>query len=596
MPNVAGLTQHSTDVISTKVETLSSTGKMCVISMDEISLKSHLFYDSSKDKVIGLEDFGDGITTDKLATSAIVLMARGIIDNWKQPLAYYLVNESCSSEMVKEKLTDAIDKLEGIGLNVLGVVSDIGSNFQKFVREMGITPDNPWFVHNGKKILYIFDAPHIIKAIRNNLMNYNFHFDDKVACWNDLVALYKIDSNNSIRSCPKLTHRHMSPNGFLKMKVKLATQVLSHSVAAAMMMAISGGLLPASATGTAEMVSQFDEIFDCLNSSTFSTPKESNRPMTASSKHIETMKEKLEFVKKIKVIDPAKNKDVTASLKCLKALQITLSSTMELWKTIQGAVKFLCTRRLNQDPLENFFGSIRQQGGNCDNPTPLQFTQAFRKLFFNNYLLPMGTGNCAPDLDSILVNSKAIKKSKVESKEEENSIVQPVLFKEIQDVDYNSSTIEENLISNNATTYVCGYLLKKCLEKHSCETCSSALVKKEFDSPDELLCYFKAYETDKQPFGGLTVPVAALVQYILKAEQIFIEAFPNMISKPGIAKQLISMIPKFQMKECKQFPSQFMVELFVRMRLHYILKFGNRDIIQGKKKGKNRKYFKVSHL
>ena len=87
---------------------------MCIISMDEIYLKSHLFYDCSKDKVIGLEDFGDGTTSDKLATSAIVLMARVIIENWKQPLAYYLVNESCSSDMVKEKLTDAIKKLEDI--------------------------------------------------------------------------------------------------------------------------------------------------------------------------------------------------------------------------------------------------------------------------------------------------------------------------------------------------------------------------------------------------------------------------------------------------------------------------------------------------
>jgi hypothetical protein len=78
---------------------------------------------------------------------------------------------------------------------------------------------------------------------------------------------------------------------------------------------------------------------------------------------MQTMKEKLEFVKKIKVIDAAKNKDVTSSLKCLNAPQIPLRSTMELWKTVQGNVKFLCTRRLNQDPLENVFGSIRQQGG-----------------------------------------------------------------------------------------------------------------------------------------------------------------------------------------------------------------------------------------
>ena len=268
---------------------------------------------------------------------------------------------------------------------------------------------------------------------------------------------------------------------------------------------------------------------------------------------------------------------------------------MELWKTIQGEVKFLCTRRLNQDPLENFFGSIRQQGGNCDNPTPLQFTQAFRKLFFNNYLLPMGTGNCTPNLDTILVNSKAIKNIKIDKDEKDNT-VQPMLFAEITDVDYNSATIEENLVSKNAITYVSGYLLKKCLEKHTCATCSGALTKQDLDSPNELLCYFKAYDTNKQQFGGLTVPAPALVQYISKAEQMFIKTFPELLSQPGIAKQLFTMIPKFHVQECKQFPSQFMVELFVRMRLHYIPKFGNRDIAQGKKKGKNRKYFKVAHL
>ena len=36
------------------------------------------------------------------------------------------------------------------------------------------------------------------------------------------------------------------------MRVKLATQVLSHTVSAAMLMAVSGGLLLQSATGTAE--------------------------------------------------------------------------------------------------------------------------------------------------------------------------------------------------------------------------------------------------------------------------------------------------------------------------------------------------------
>lgn len=42
---------------------------------------------------------------------------------------------------------------------------------------------------------------------------------------------------------------------------------------------------------------------------------------------------------------------------------------------------YLHTRRINQDCVENFFGSIRQQGGNSVNPTPIQFIRAFEKLF-----------------------------------------------------------------------------------------------------------------------------------------------------------------------------------------------------------------------
>ena len=114
------------------------------------------------------------------------------------------MNESCSSNTVKEKLTGAISKLENIGLNVLGVVSDIGSNFHKFVLEMRITPANPWFIHNGKEIFYIFCTPLILKAIRINLISYNFHVDDNVASWKDIEALYKIDSKNAIRCCAKL--------------------------------------------------------------------------------------------------------------------------------------------------------------------------------------------------------------------------------------------------------------------------------------------------------------------------------------------------------------------------------------------------------
>ena len=86
LPNCPGFTQPAIEVISSKVATVNDKGKLCVISFNEISLKCNLAYQSN----------GDGNKTNCLATSVIVFMARGVVENWKQPLAYFLVNEGCT--------------------------------------------------------------------------------------------------------------------------------------------------------------------------------------------------------------------------------------------------------------------------------------------------------------------------------------------------------------------------------------------------------------------------------------------------------------------------------------------------------------------
>ncbi|CAB4024778.1 Hypothetical predicted protein [Paramuricea clavata] len=92
--------------------------------------------------------------------------------------------------------------MASIGLKVVTIVSDLGSNFQRFISELGITPERPWFLHNGVKIFYLYDPPHIIKAIRNNLINYNFQFDGKLASWTDIEILNK-DTNKDVTSLLK---------------------------------------------------------------------------------------------------------------------------------------------------------------------------------------------------------------------------------------------------------------------------------------------------------------------------------------------------------------------------------------------------------
>jgi hypothetical protein len=591
LPNKPGLNAEALGVIEKKVNTMSEASRLCTIALDEISIKANLYYDSKKDEIIGLEDDGDE-KTDLVATSALVFMVHGVTENWKQPIAYYFSNEAYDSGKVKKQLIEVLDKMESIGLKVVAVISDLGSNFQRFISELGITPTQPWFLHKGVKIFYLFDPPHIIKAIRNNLINYNFHFLGKVASWTDVKTVYDHDSKLSIRLCPKLTYQHMHPNGFQKMKVRFATQALSHTVAAAIETHVCLGSLPSSACGTAELVSKLDRTFDSLNSSTLNSPKLFRRPITSNSPHLKFLQEMLELIPKIKVINKATNKDVTNTLKCLNALRVTINGTLALWNQLQtkDGLKFLYTRRLNQDCLENFFGSILQQGGNAENPTPVQFCTAFRKLFYKT-ILQQSSGNCAEDVDKILVPLKSAAENKKTTAEEPQPTSEPFVFEES---DFRELNISDDAIGANAITYVAGYLAAKALKKHQCSACKASLVNPNLDSSSKLFCFFKGYESNTKTFGGLTVPNDKFIAYVAQIEDKIIQFFPEVMRCKGVAKDLIGKLPLYQVEECGQFPSEYTLKLYIRLRIYYIIKFGNRNISSGKRK--NRKYFKVQHL
>ena len=187
--NFPGCPEHNKE----KVESMNEQEKLCTLCMDEISLKTNLFYDISKDRIVGLEDYGSGTRTNKVANSALVLLLRSISGKWKQPLGYALVNGGCLKEEMEEPMKGAIDKVEGIGLKVVVVMSDLGSNFQSLANHLGVTPERPWFIHNQKKYFLMFDPPHLIKCIRNNLMKYTFKSDQYTAKWQDIEEFYTKD-------------------------------------------------------------------------------------------------------------------------------------------------------------------------------------------------------------------------------------------------------------------------------------------------------------------------------------------------------------------------------------------------------------------
>lgn len=103
------------------------------------------------------------------------------------------------------------------------------------------------FKVDGKEIIPLFDAPHMTKGIRNNLLNKNLKFVAEVegkqvnmmARWEDIQTSYILhkyapkdvskDDNKKEKKW-KLSSAHVYENEMSKMKVKIASEVLSNTV------------------------------------------------------------------------------------------------------------------------------------------------------------------------------------------------------------------------------------------------------------------------------------------------------------------------------------------------------------------------------
>lgn len=176
--------------LSSKLKSMSEKANYCTLCLDEMVIKRHLYYDIKRDEMIGLHNI-NGEVMPEIASHACVIMLQGILINWKQPVAYSFLGSPKHYEKLELWLDQIILELSNIGIQVKAIVSDQGSNFDKYAKVVKkVTKEKPYFLLNVKKIYYIFDVPHLIKCIRNNLLTNDFVYDDKNISWKYIEALY----------------------------------------------------------------------------------------------------------------------------------------------------------------------------------------------------------------------------------------------------------------------------------------------------------------------------------------------------------------------------------------------------------------------
>ncbi|CAI6353833.1 unnamed protein product [Macrosiphum euphorbiae] len=181
------------------------------------------------------------------------------------------------------------------------------------------------------------------------------------------------------------------------MKVFLAAQVFSQSVAAGMETYLVSNKLESSSKATIDFIENMDKLFDIFNSSRRPTSKNFNRPFKQTKEQEDHFKYMHNFFTNLIIISKKEQTDVTNRMKFINGWLISITGLLLLWKDLKSTRPLnqqenyvLYTARLNQDTIENLFCTITQQNGNNTNPTPYQYLFAFKKFFFTSLFSTLG--------------------------------------------------------------------------------------------------------------------------------------------------------------------------------------------------------------
>lgn len=279
-------------------------------------------------------------------------------------------------------------KLETIGLIPVAMVCDLGPKNRKLWSDMNVTETKPTFETPGKNSLFVFgDAPHLIKSLRNHFIDKGYFVHGKHVGpepLKRLVSSQRID----IKIAHKLSEKHFPKESLKRQKVSLATQLFSNSVSAGIRKLASMKLsppMPSETEDTAIFLKLTNDWFDIFNSA---VPVHDQRPTKKAFGFHDAYSEQLDILMKMK--DTTENTvkiRTTNSLPCQKGIIQSINALTGLLEYLRkiGSVYYICTRRLNQDILERFFGYVRAKGRLHDHPSPLEFLYRLRKCIMGEH-------------------------------------------------------------------------------------------------------------------------------------------------------------------------------------------------------------------
>ena len=473
-----------------------------------MAIKTKLEWDQKNSRFVGNVNYGPlkGEKPDTIAKNALLFMLAGLQKPWYVPIAYFLTN-ALDGDILARIITEAITMVTQKGAEVHAVIFDgapknitmaekLGANIKK------LDGSFPHPAKPGKKIFIILDVCHMIKLARNAFA------DIKIFCtptgerisWEYVLALYRAQKKDVLNLANKLKTQHIQWQNH-KMKVGIAAQTLSHSVAAAITFLRSLKLAEfRDSKATSEFILLMNNIFDILNSKS-KFGKHTKQPITPDN-ILELqgyLNNGIDYLKSLKdtaglpiINGPRKTFVIGFAVSATSILNIS----RHLFERSESPFKYILTYRFSQDQIEMYFSKIRSRFGWNNNPTALQFKYALRSLLLKNKIEAPSTANCI-DISRI---------------QESNEI-------QSSDPAVNDMLLSNNIWRNDVLQYISGYIVKKILESLDCPDCATALYQSSDSSNDYgYSCNLSLISCKR--FGNLLVPSWSVYKVVQSVDRI----------------------------------------------------------------------------
>ncbi|XP_039300398.1 uncharacterized protein LOC120355776 [Nilaparvata lugens] len=426
--------------------------KDVIMSFDEMKVRSEICYDSIMDVFRGPH------------VNVQVIIIRSVAGKWKQPI-FYQFDQAITVDIFFQ----AIRLVEESGFRCRGFVSDMGGSNRKLVSDLGISQtkpsvDNPCC--DDRAIWAFSDVPHVLKLIRNHLLDQGFELPGGIMVTKDILFdLIKQQNTTDLKYAYKITEGHLLLTGSERQNVRKAAELLSRTVAKAISYILPGN------DHVVDFLTTVNDGFDVLNSRIPHHPNNKLKSGYGTSLELQnSVLNKLhDLCSSARVI--GKKNLLPFQVGCM----ISIRSTQGLFNEMQlEGYQYLLTSRCNQDVLESFFSQIRGIGRFYDHPLPTTVSQRMKSLLFSKSASAiLKTGNCTSEpCETLSVDVLTKVDCVIPPHSEEDSCMDDMDDKELDSVfgkameELSEQSQEEDIVENlDLLKVLSGYIAYRVFKK-----------------------------------------------------------------------------------------------------------------------------------